>query len=85
MGEAFDDGGLAGAGFADEDGVVLGAATENLEHAAYFFVAPDDGVELAALGVVDEVSGEAVEGFAFGLLGGVVVVLPSLVFFLCFR
>ena len=46
--EAFDDGGFADAGLADEHGIVLGAAAEHLHDAADLFVAADDGVELAA-------------------------------------
>ena len=47
LGEAFDDGGLADAGLADEDGVVLGAPGEHLADAADLAVAADDRVELA--------------------------------------
>ena len=36
LGEAFDDGGLADAGLADEDGIVLGAAAEDLDDALQF-------------------------------------------------
>ena len=46
--EAFDDGGLAHAGLADEHRVVLGAALQDLDHAADLLVAADDRVELAA-------------------------------------
>ena len=45
--QAFDDRGLADAGFADEHGVVLRAAREHLDGAADFFVAADDGIEFA--------------------------------------
>ena len=47
LGQALDDGGLADAGLADQDGVVLGAAREDLDDAADLLVAADDGVELA--------------------------------------
>ena len=60
--QTFGDGGLAHAGLADEDGVVLGAAAEDLQHAAYLLVAPDDGVELAGLGQLVEVLGVLVQG-----------------------
>ena len=71
-GEAFDDGGLADAGLADEDGVVLGAAAEDLDDAANLFVAADDGVELAAAGEFGEVFGVFFERLelAFGVLVG---------------
>ncbi len=50
LGQPFDDGRLADARFADQDRVVFGAATKNLEHAQDFGVAPDDRVELALTG-----------------------------------
>jgi hypothetical protein len=70
--EAFDDGGFADAGFADEDGVVFGAAAEDLDDAANLFVAADDGVELAAAGEFGEVLGVFLQGLelAFGILVG---------------
>ncbi len=45
--QAFDDGGLADAGFADQHGIVLGAARQHLDRAADFLVAADHGIELA--------------------------------------
>ncbi len=50
LGEALDDGGLADAGLADEHGVVLGAAREDLHHPADLLVAADDRIDLAAPG-----------------------------------
>ncbi len=47
VGQALDDGRLADAGLADEDGVVLGAPAEDLDDAADLLVAADDRVELA--------------------------------------
>ncbi len=47
LGEALGDRRLADAGLADQDGVVLGAAAEDLDHAADLVVAADDRVELA--------------------------------------
>ena len=38
LGQAFDDGGLADAGLAEQDGVVLGAAAEDLDDALDFVV-----------------------------------------------
>ena len=46
LGQAFDDGGLAHAGFADDDGVVLGAAAQHLDDAPDLGVAADDRVQL---------------------------------------
>ena len=72
LGEAFDDGGFADAGLADQHGVVLGAAAEHLHDAADFFFAADDRVELALAGGLGEVVGVALEGlvFGFGILVG---------------
>src|SRR5947209_3664909 len=40
--EALDDGGLADAGLADEDGIVLGAARQDLHHPLDLALAADD-------------------------------------------
>ena len=72
LGEALDDGGFADAGFADEHGVVFGAAGEDADGAADLFVAADDGVHLALFGESDEIDavfGEGVVG-GFGGIGG---------------
>ena len=61
LGEALGDRGLADAGLADQDGVVLGAAGEDLDDAADLVVAADDGVELALLGGLREVAAELLE------------------------
>ncbi len=53
--QAFDDGGLAHAGFADQHRVVLGAALQHLDGAADFVVAADHRVELALTGALGEV------------------------------
>ncbi len=56
--EALGDGGLADAGLADQDGVVLGAAGQHLDGAADFLVAADHRIELAvARGLAVEVAG----------------------------
>ncbi len=72
LGEAFDDGGLADAGLADEHGIILRAAREHLDDAADFFVASDDGIELAAAGLLGQVAGVFVQGLklGFGILVG---------------
>ena len=54
-GEAFDDGGLADARLTDQDGVVLAAPREHLDAPADLLVAPDDRVDLSALGERGEV------------------------------
>ena len=61
LGEALDDGGLADAGVADEDRVVLAAAGEDLDDAADLVVAADHRIELALRGLLGEVAAEALE------------------------
>ncbi len=55
LGQAFDDGGLAHAGFADQHRIVLGAALQHLDGAADFLVAADDRIKLAAFGTRGQV------------------------------
>jgi hypothetical protein len=57
QGEALHDGGLADAGLADEDRVVLGAPRQHLDGAADLLVAADDRVELALPRRLGEVAG----------------------------
>ena len=68
--EAFDDGGLADAGLAGQDGVVLAAAHQDVDQLADFLVAPGDGVHLAASGLFGQIDGVAVQGFLAGWGGG---------------
>ena len=56
LGEPLDDRGLADAGLADQDRVVLGAPGQHLDHAADLVVAPDHRVELALLGRLGQVA-----------------------------
>ena len=60
-GKALDDGGLADAGLADQHGVVLLPAREDLHHALDLGLAADDGVELAVGGGLGQVAPELVE------------------------
>ena len=62
LGEGLDDGGLADAGLADEHGVVLGAAREDLDDALDLLLAADDGVELVGARGRREVDAELVDG-----------------------
>ncbi len=48
--EALHDGGLADAGLPDEDGVVLRAAREDVQHPLEFLVAAHEGIELVRAG-----------------------------------
>ena len=59
--EPLDDGGLADAGLADEDRVVLRAAREHLHEALDLAVPADDRVELVVAGELGEVAAELVE------------------------
>ena len=68
QGEAFDDGGLADAGLADQDGVVLGATREHLDGAADLLVAADHRVELLVARRLGQVAGIALQGVV-ALLG----------------
>src|ERR671912_2654669 len=69
LGEPLDDGRLADAWLADDDGVVLGAPDEDLHDPRYLLAPPDDGVELVFLGVGSEVSTVLVELSCLGPLG----------------
>ena len=62
LGEAFDDGRLADARFAEQHRVVLGAAAEDLDGPLDFVLAADDGVELLLASKLGEVAAEAIEG-----------------------
>ena len=62
MGETFGDGGLSGAGFADEHRIVLGASRKDLEHPANLLVSADDWVEFAISGTVVEIYGILAKG-----------------------
>ncbi|KAG0946421.1 hypothetical protein G6F31_014327 [Rhizopus arrhizus] len=57
LGQAFDNGSLAYAGFADQHRVVLGPALQHLDGAADFLVTADHRIQLAALGARGQVDG----------------------------
>jgi hypothetical protein len=59
--KALDDGRLADARLADEDGVVLGPTAEHLHHAFHGQLAPDHRVELALARGLGEVAPELIE------------------------
>ena len=61
LGQAFDDGGLADAGGADQDGVALGAPAERLDHQLKLVFASDERPDLALLGGARHVHAQAVE------------------------
>ena len=70
--QPLDDGGLADAGLADEDGVVLGAPRQHLDHAADLLVAADDRIELVLAGEIGQIAAVALERLigALGVLAG---------------
>ena len=59
--QALDDGGLADAGLADEDGVVLGPPRQDLHDPLDLLAAPDDRVELGVARGLGQVAAELVE------------------------
>ncbi len=61
LSQALDHGGLADAGLADQDRVVLGASREDLHDPLDLGLAPDDRVELAVGRQLGEVAPELVE------------------------
>src|SRR6266508_281017 len=61
LSEPLDDGGLADAGLADQDGVVLLPAREDLHDPLDLDLAPDHGVELSLRSLLGEVPAELVE------------------------
>src|SRR4028118_266705 len=61
-GQALDDGGLADAGLADEDRVVLGAAGQHLNDAADLGVPADDRVDLPVARPLRQVDGVLLQG-----------------------
>ncbi len=76
-GQAFGDGSLAHAGFADEQGVVLAAAAQRLDDAFDFGFAPDQRIDLAFGCELVQVLRELVER-AFLLLAFGLAVLGAL-------
>ena len=73
VGEALGDGGLADAGLADQGGVVLGLAAEDLDDPLDLLLAADHRVQLVRAGGLREVDAERVDrgrlAGALGLLG----------------
>ena len=53
--KTFNDGGLAGAGLANQDRIVFRSAAKNLQDSTNLFITPDNRVELAVLSSLHEV------------------------------
>ncbi len=68
LGEAFHDGGLAHARFADQGRVVLGAACQDLDDALDLHLAANDRVELLLFGHGSQVGGQLVDQGCFRIL-----------------
>jgi hypothetical protein len=68
LGQAFDDRGLAHAGLAEQDGVVLGPPAQHLDDPLDLVGPADHGVELALAGQFGQVAAEAVQGGGLRLL-----------------
>ena len=56
MRQPFDNGGFSDARFTDEHRIVLGSAGQDLNHTPDFFVATDDGIQLALPGQSSQVA-----------------------------
>ena len=57
QGQAFDDSGFAHPRFTDQDGVVLAATHQDVDHLAHLFIAARDRVELALAGPLGPIDG----------------------------
>src|SRR5439155_12863872 len=79
-GEALGNGGFADARLADEDGVVFRATGKDLHDAADFFVAANDGIDLALAGEGGEVAAILFQRlkFVFGIGVGDALVAAQL-------
>src|SRR5690606_15513427 len=70
-------GGLAHAGLADQYGIVLGAALQDLYGAADLVVTADDRIQLALAGALGQVGGVLVQGFPIALAFGIGHIGPA--------
>ena len=70
--QAFDNGRLAHSRLADEHGIIFRTPRKHLHHAADFFIASDDGIELAAPCLLVQVAGITLQRLIlrFGILVG---------------
>src|SRR5690606_1534283 len=65
LGHPFRNRGLADTGLADENGIVLRSARENLHDPADFLVASDDGIELPSASRLRQIARVLLEGLEF--------------------
>ena len=73
----FGDGGLADAGLADQNGVVLRAARKDLNDALKLFFAPDHRIKLSAPREIGEIAPVGVESGSLGLLRVLLLLLGA--------
>ncbi len=66
LGEPFGQGGLADAGFTDEDGVVLGPAAQDLNDPVDFVLSAHHRIKLAFGGELGQVAAEFIQGRGLG-------------------
>lgn len=71
LGETLGDSSFSDPGFPDQDRVVLGSSREDLDHAADFLIATDDGIEFALAGALGEINTVFFEGLEVGFGVGV--------------
>ena len=69
QGQPLDNRRLAHPRLPDQHGIVLGAPRKDLDHTSDLLVAPDDWVELSALGLVDEIDPVTPQRLEFVLRG----------------
>ena len=67
MREALDNGGLAHTRLANQHGIIFRTPGKDLDDATDFFVAPDDGIELAASRLLGQIASVALERLVFCL------------------
>ena len=66
LGQAFGDGRLANSRFTDQDRVVLGATTENLDHPLNLVLTPHHRIKFGLGGHLGQVAAKFIQGWRFG-------------------
>ena len=77
LGQSLDDRRLADPRLTDEHGIVLRAPLQDLDRSPDLVVTPDDRIELALLGSLGQIDGEALERLPLLLGIGIVDLLPT--------
>src|SRR5262249_10622673 len=79
LGQAFHDGRLAHAGFADQHRIVFGAAAQDLDHALHFAFTADERIQLAVHGGLGQIARELRQqrGFTVGTALGLGLLLRA--------